>query len=111
MKTVIYVAAALLTLTFAQSAASQDAMKGMSPMAGAEIKIGKGVGVIRAIDPNAGTVVIQHGPIPALGWPAMTMTFRATPKYILNGLKVGEKIGFDIKVRGMSADVTAVQKQ
>ncbi len=87
-------------------------MSGMSSTASKNAaKTGKAVGVIKAIDPKAGTVTIQHGPIPGVGWPAMTMTFKATPASLLEGLKVGERVGFDAKVRGMSADVTAVRPQ
>jgi Cu(I)/Ag(I) efflux system protein CusF len=42
-------------------------------------KTGKGVGVITALDPHAAKLTIEHGAIPAVGWPAMTMTFAATP--------------------------------
>lgn len=38
-------------------------------------------------------VTLSHGPVPAIGWPAMTMTFRADPM-LLKGLKVGDKVSF-----------------
>ena len=38
-------------------------------------KTGQGVGVVQAIDPAARTITLKHGPIPTIGWPAMTMTF------------------------------------
>lgn len=98
-----------LTLAAAGAIAADDmsSMPGMS--APSTAKHGKGVGVIKAIDAKAGTLTIQHGPIPAVSWPAMTMTFKATPPTLLTGLKVGEKIGFDAKVRGTAAEVTAVR--
>ena len=99
----------VLTLA-AGSAATADDMSNMPGMS-AVAKHGKGVGVIRAIDARAGTLTIQHGPIPAVSWPAMTMTFKAKPANLLAGLKVGQTIGFDTTVRGMSADVTAVRPQ
>jgi len=68
-------------------------------------------GVIKAIDLKAGALTIQHGPIPAVGWPAMTMAFKAKPTQLLTGLKVGEAVSFDTTVRGMAADVTAVRPQ
>jgi Cu(I)/Ag(I) efflux system protein CusF len=98
----------VLTVTTA-GAALADNMQTM-PMSGAPAaKHGQGKGVIKAIDAKAGTLTIQHGPIPAISWPAMTMTFKAKPAALLKGLKVGETIGFDTTVRGMSADVTAVR--
>ncbi|MEJ0066398.1 MAG: copper-binding protein [Caulobacteraceae bacterium] len=84
-----------------------DDMSGMSMSSTA--KHGRGSGVIKAIDPKASTITIQHGPIPTVGWPAMTMTFKAEPATLLKGLKVGEAIAFDCTVRGMAAEMTAVR--
>src|SRR5262245_6471155 len=61
------------------------------------VKTGQGTGVIKAIDPKAGTLTLQHSPIAGLGWPAMTMPFKADPPSLLRGLKVGQTIGFDVK--------------
>jgi Cu(I)/Ag(I) efflux system protein CusF len=100
-----------LTLA-ATGAAAADDMSNMPGMSAAPVaRHGKGVGVIEAIDARAGTLTIQHGPIPAVSWPAMTMTFRAKPANLLAGLKVGQTIGFDTTVRGTTADVTAVRPQ
>ncbi len=89
-------------------------MADMSGMAGMDhgkqtAKTGKGVGVITAIDPKAAKVTIKHGPIPAVGWPAMTMTFRATPPTLLNGLRLGQTVAFDVRTQGMDAEVTALR--
>jgi len=88
-------------------------MAGMPDMDhGAQVaKTGKGVGVITAIDSKAHTLTIKHGPIPAVSWPAMTMTFKANPPTLLKGLRLGERIGFDMKTRGMAAEVTSVRAQ
>ena len=109
MRAIAYAVIGALTLATAGAAAADDmsAMKGMS--AAPPAKHGQGTGVIKAIDAKAGTLTIQHGPIPAVSWPAMTMTFKATPPTLLSGLKFGETIGFDTTVRGMAADVTAVR--
>src|SRR5204862_6680348 len=81
----------------AQAPATQTSdMKAMSMPASAT-KTGKGAGVITDIDAKAGTLTIKHAPIAALGWPAMTMDFRATPPTLLKGLKAGQKVGFDAK--------------
>ena len=90
-------------------------MAGMSGMSGMAMesaaKTGQGVGEITAIDSKAGTVTIKHDAIPAVDWPAMTMAFKATPSSLLDGLKVGEKVKFDVKVQGSDAEVTAVAPQ
>ena len=109
MRAIAYAVIGALTLMTAGAAAADDMsnMKGMSAAPAA--KHGQGTGVIKAIDAKVGTLTIQHGPIPAVSWPAMTMTFKATPPALLTGLRVGETISFDTTVRGMAADVTAVR--
>jgi Cu(I)/Ag(I) efflux system protein CusF len=111
MRAIAYAVIGALVLTATGAAAADDMsnMKGMSAAPAA--KHGKGTGVIKAIDAKAGTLTIQHGPIPAVSWPAMTMTFKAKPATLLKGLKVGQTIGFDTTVRGVDADVTAVRPQ
>ncbi|MGN5376201.1 copper-binding protein (plasmid) [Sphingomonas panni] len=65
----------LLVTPIAASALAQ----GSRPAASA-VKSGSGSGTITAVDAKGGTVTIKHGPIPTIGWPAMTMTFRASPR-------------------------------
>ena len=91
-------------------AQSMPGMPGMDHPAKAT-KTGHGVGVITAIDAKTAKLTIQHGPIPAVGWPAMTMAFKANPPTLLRGLRVGQRIGFDVKTQGMAAEVTAIQPQ
>ena len=81
-----------------------------SPPASAA-KVGKGVGTITALDPRGGTVTIKHGPIGAIGWPAMTMTFRASPPALLKNLRAGQRVGFTAKAQGMNAEVIAITPQ
>lgn len=109
--------AGTLVVTLSGVAFAQDAsMKGMpgmedmpgmsTPASGA--KHGHGTGIIKALDRKAGSVTLQHGPIAAVSWPAMTMTFKAKPA-LLQGLKVGQTVDFDCDVMGASAEVTAVR--
>jgi Cu(I)/Ag(I) efflux system protein CusF len=79
-----------------------------SPAASAA-KVGKGTGTITALDPR--TVTIKHGPIPAIGWPAMTMAFRASPPALLKNLRAGQRVAFTAKAQGMNAQVTAIRPQ
>jgi Cu(I)/Ag(I) efflux system protein CusF len=81
---------------FAQSAmpdmsAEQPAEMSASPAATAE-----GVGQIKSVDAKAGTVTLHHGPIASLGWPAMTMTFKATPE-ALKAAKPGQTVKFTLQ--------------
>ncbi len=76
MRAIAYAVIGALTLASAGAALADD-MQGMSMSAAPAAKHGQGKGVIKAIDSKAGTLTIQHGPIAAVGWPAMTMTFKA----------------------------------
>lgn len=46
---------------------------------------------------DATSVTLNHGPVPALKWPAMTMTFRFGNPSLARGFKVGDQVrfGFD----------------
>ncbi len=47
-------------------------------------------------------ITISHEPVPSIGWPAMTMTFRLDPPTLAKGLKVGDRVafGFEQKPEG-----------
>ena len=64
---------------------------------GAVAQTASGQGVVTAIDLKGGTVTLKHGPIAALKWPAMTMTFRVDSAALLNGVSVGSKVNFVLK--------------
>jgi Cu(I)/Ag(I) efflux system periplasmic protein CusF len=83
---------------------------GMAPAASAAAKTGDSTGEITAIDPAAGTVTLKHEPIPGVGWPAMTMAFKASPPTSLTGLKVGDKVKFSVRIEGDDNTVTAISK-
>ena len=63
-----------------------------------------------ALDNAAGEITLDHGPIPELGWPAMTMAFKAAPG-ITDAAKVGDKVDFDVTLVGSAGEVTAIQKK
>ena len=67
-----------------------------------------GSGEVTAVDPVAGTVTIDHGPIEALEWPAMTMTF-AAPGVDLGAITQGERVEFELRQTGpMEAMVISI---
>jgi Cu(I)/Ag(I) efflux system periplasmic protein CusF len=106
---------AVLTLAAAGTAAAQPAAKPTADMPGMSMpasaaKTGKGTGVITEIDAKGGGLTIKHAAIASLGWPAMTMSFNASPPSLLNGLKVGQKIGFDAKQGSGLPEITAIRK-
>jgi Cu(I)/Ag(I) efflux system protein CusF len=54
-------------------------------------------GVVKAVDVAAGTVVIAHHPIKALGWPAMTMMFKVDKPALLQHVSVGNNVNFTLR--------------
>jgi Cu/Ag efflux protein CusF len=54
-------------------------------------------GVVKAVDPKAGTVTIAHQPISAIGWPAMTMPFKVADPALLDKLVAGSRIRFTLE--------------
>jgi Cu(I)/Ag(I) efflux system periplasmic protein CusF len=67
------------------------------------------VGVVRQVDPTAGTVTIDHEAIVGLGWPAMTMSFRVKDKTLFDRLAVDRKVQFRVVKQGAAYVVTSVK--
>ena len=84
---------------------------GMGDMAmAAGTKMAKGSGTVTEIDRSAGTVTLDHGPIPEANWPAMTMAFKAKPE-LLDGVKVGDKVAFELALKDGAGEVTAIKRR
>ena len=114
MKTIIIFAAALALTACnkaadapAKPAASND-MASMDMSAAA--KTGTGSGKITELDKAGGKITIAHGPIPAVGWPEMTMGFKADPK-MLESVAVGDQVNFTLSLKGNDGTVTALKKR
>ncbi|BDI05339.1 efflux RND transporter periplasmic adaptor subunit [Sphaerotilus microaerophilus] len=56
-------------------------------------------GTVEGVDPQAGTLSLNHGPVPTLKWPAMTMEFKAANVALLKGLKPGQAVRFEFVER------------
>jgi Cu/Ag efflux protein CusF len=85
-------------------------MGNMDMPANMPMRTAKGSGTVTAIDKSAGSITLDHGPIPEANWPAMTMAFKVKPE-LLDSVKVGDKVVFDLALKDGSGEVTAVQKQ
>ena len=105
MKTIILIIAASVAATPVMA----QTMKPMPGMATKAAKSGNGSGVVKALDPKTGKVTIQHGPIPSLSWPGMTMAFAATPATLLKTVKVGQQIDFTVQITGTGPTVTKIR--
>lgn len=91
----------------AQSGSPTVGADGASTSQAADATTADGAGVITAVDPAAGTITINHEAIRSIGWPAMTMTFKASPA-VLREAAVGDRIQFDLTVRDGAGEVTAI---
>ena len=91
---------AVIGTLVAAPAFAQAPMLGMSaPAHAATSKTVEGAGVIEGVNAKAGTITLHHGPIAALKWPAMTMTFKGSAD-ILKTAKKGQKVKFTLKPAG-----------
>jgi Cu(I)/Ag(I) efflux system protein CusF len=98
-----------------QSSAMSGAMNGSASDMGnmampAEVKTAKGTGTVTAIDKATSKITLDHQAIPEAGWPAMTMAFDAKPA-IIESVAVGDKVTFDLALKGGGGEVTAISKQ
>lgn len=76
---------------------NMSGMPGMSASSGTtEATTAQGHGKVDRVDPTKGTVTITHGPIPAIGWPAMTMEFPFKDRAMAKRIKVGQTVDFEL---------------
>lgn len=86
------------------AAAASSAASVAASGAKADAKAGTGVvhparGRIEEVDAAAGTLMLEHEPVAALAWPAMTMEFRLANPALLGTLKPGAAVDFDFVER------------
>src|SRR6266851_1039308 len=53
-------------------------------------------GTITALNTTNHKITFDHGPIPAINWPAMKMEFAVAPSVDLAKLKTGDKVNFTL---------------
>jgi Cu(I)/Ag(I) efflux system membrane fusion protein len=56
-------------------------------------------GRVDSVDAAAGSVTLEHEPVPSLKWPAMTMDFKLANPALLQGLKPGTRLNFEFVER------------
>jgi Cu(I)/Ag(I) efflux system periplasmic protein CusF len=108
MKTLMLVLA--LTGTLAVTAAESPGEKkpGMNTGGQTATAVNRATGIVKGMDAAIGRVIISHDPVPALKWPAMTMSFRISPE-LAKGLKVDQKVEFEFQARDMDGTITKVK--
>jgi Cu(I)/Ag(I) efflux system protein CusF len=108
MKFAFAAAAALLIATPALAQTSEPEVHAGHHAAAADQTTVEAVGQVKSVDANTGTVTIHHRPIAALGWPAMTMAFKAAPD-ALQVAKPGQTVRFTLKAP--DNEIVAIQPQ
>lgn len=66
-------------------------------------------GEVRKIDTARQKITLRHGPIANIGMPPMTMVFEVKDAALLEGLEVGDKVGFVVEQQGNQYIVTELQ--
>ncbi|MBK0394923.1 copper-binding protein [Ramlibacter algicola] len=64
---------------------------------------------VKKVDLKKGLLVLDHGDLPNLGMPAMTMGFDVADRKMLQGVKVGQKVKFQAEIIGGKATVTELK--
>ena len=94
-----------------ESAASDkkmtEAEHAAMPAMAAGAKMASASGTVESVDVAAGKITLAHGPVDALGWPAMTMGFKATPEQIAS-VHPGQLVRFEFTAEGMNATITHI---
>ena len=66
-------------------------------------------GVVTQIE--GGSITLDHAPVPALKWPAMTMAFKLADPALARGLKEGQSVSFSFDKQGDDYRITAIAPQ
>jgi Cu(I)/Ag(I) efflux system protein CusF len=99
-RTLSLIAAAGLAFGVASAAQAQMHNHGAAPAPAPAQKAAEqpaaSTGKVNRVEAGKKVVNMTHGPIPALGWPAMTMDFGVAPAVDLSAVKVGDTVAFTV---------------
>ena len=105
---VLALSVAVPAVSHAQSGGMKDMDMGKKPVAGAQTAH-KATGVVKKVDPKAGTVTLAHDPVKSLNWSAMTMSFGVKDKAFLDKLQPGKKVEVEFVQQGKDYVITSVK--
>lgn len=82
------------------------------PMMGSDagVRTAGGEGTVTAVDDEAGTITIDHEPVPAVEWPAMTMAFDASEN-LRQEIAVGDEVTFEFRMSDGGNQLTSITKK
>jgi Cu(I)/Ag(I) efflux system membrane protein CusA/SilA len=108
VKFALLFSALVLMPSFAAQAQSMSMpMKSAAPAAKATVPLVDAE--VKKVDVQKGLIVLNHGDLPNLGMPAMTMGFDVADKKMLKNVKVGQKVKFQAEMVGGKATVTELK--
>jgi Uncharacterized conserved protein len=76
----------------------------------AEMQMASAEGTVTAVDDQAGTITVDHGPVPAVDWPAMTMAFEADEN-LRQEVAVGDEVIFDFRTSESGNRITSISRK
>lgn len=98
-----------LALLTAGEASAQGMQKDMPGMGSAKkATTASGIGTVTAVNVPNRKVTLDHGPMPAINWPAMKMEFAVAPSIDLSKVKTGDKVNFTLSSSGNSYTVQSI---
>jgi Cu(I)/Ag(I) efflux system membrane fusion protein len=67
------------------------------PAASPATALHKGTGVVTGVSAPDGYLELKHDPIPSMKWPVMQMGFQVVDRKLLEGLKKGDLVEFEMR--------------
>lgn len=105
---ILYTGLALCAVSTANAQGMSMPMKSASTASEATMPLVDGE--VRKVDLSKGLVVLRHGDIPNLAMPGMTMGFEVADRKMLDGLKTGDKVKFQVEMVKGKATVTELKR-
>jgi Cu/Ag efflux protein CusF len=68
-------------------------------------------GTVRNVDRASARVTIDHAPIPSIGMPAMSMSFKVADPKLLDRVRQGDQVNFEIRQSGLGWIVTGLDRK
>ena len=87
---------ALLSVGVAPLSQADQTMAGMGAQKKTEQATHQGTGKVVSVDRTKLRIKLAHEPIKSLGWSAMMMDFSVTKASLLDGLKEGDAVQFEL---------------
>jgi Cu(I)/Ag(I) efflux system protein CusF len=66
-------------------------------------------GEVKKIDKETQKITLKHGPIQSMEMPGMTMVFKVMDASLLDTVKVGDRVKFNVEKRQGAMVVTAIE--